>query len=123
MPGINEEDRYVTKVGNFRNETGDGVTDAGTNLIVIEVDHKSQVSRLHISGTERNVYSLETRNQDGTGSETIKSFAVQELTVGDFEFPIVRDIGAQKEIAVVNNTELSDSEFAVNVEVEELRRR
>lgn len=123
MPGIDEEDRYTTKTGNFKNKSGDGVTDPGTDLIVIEVDHKSQLSRLHISGTARNLYSIEVRNQDATGVEVLKSFAVQELTVGDFEFPIIRDIGAQKEVVLTNNTELSDSEFAANMEVEELRRR
>lgn len=123
MPGIDEESRYKTKIGNFKKETGDGVTSSGTDMIVIEVDHKSQLSRLHISGTDMNQYSIEVREQNATGIEVLKSFTVQEITIGDFEFPIIRDIGAQKEVVLTNNTELSDSEFSANIEVEELRRR
>jgi len=123
MPGIEKDVRYDSRTATFNNATGDGTTAADTDLVVIEVDHKSQLSTIHISGSARNLYEVVVRDQDATNSQTIKSLAVQDTNLGDFEFPFIRNIGAQKEVAVVNKTQLSDAEYAVNIEVDELRRR
>jgi len=120
MPGSDDRDDYVTRYGNFNNESGDGTTSGDTDLITLEVDHRTQVTHLDIQGAAANLYALNVRDQDGTNESTVKTFYGSDVGKGDFQDPVVTDVGAAREVVVTNLTQLSDDNFSVNLEIDEL---
>lgn len=117
MPPFVEEDRFKTTTDSYKNTGGTVATD--TDLVVVEVDFKAQLSNLRITGATSELYDVVVRDQDGTNPTTEKSFVGSDLNEGNFESPALRNIGAQKEVVVINRTGLADDNYAVNIEVDE----
>lgn len=122
MPELSEEDEYDTTVVNFKNVSGDGTTSSDTDLAVLEVSHKAQVTNIVITGDNSELYDIVRRDQDGTNETVAKTLVGSDLDKGDFENPFIKNIGAQREVAVINRTQLDDANYGISIEVDELRR-
>lgn len=122
MPGLNEEQDFTTNTVNFKNVSGDGTVTTDTDLVVQEVSHKAQLTSLRITGDNSQIYDVVARDQDGSNETVVKTFVGSDIDEGNFEFPVVRNIGAQREVAVINRDQLADANYGVSIEVDELRR-
>mgnify|MGYP006928063219 FL=1 len=118
-----EEENYKTLTDSFKYISGDGTTAAGTELVVIEFPHRAQISNLRITGASSNLYDVVARDQDGTNPEVLLSLVGTDLDEGTFREPAIKNIGAQREVAVINRTQLSDANYGVNIEVDHMLRR
>lgn len=122
MPPIEDEDMLETLTGTFTNVTGDGTVPADTDLIVVEVDHMAQLTNLRITGGSTENYDVVVRDQDASNPSVEQTYVGSDIDEGKFENPAVRNIGAQKEVAIINRTQLDDDNYGVNVEVDQLER-
>lgn len=122
MPPLEKKEDYTTTTGNFKNVAGDGTTAADTDLVVVEVDHKAQLSNLRISGANSEIYDVVVRDQDASNASVVNTLVGSDLDEGNFEFPVVEEIGAQKEVAIINREQLADANYGVSVVVDELKR-
>jgi hypothetical protein len=122
MPNYEDLGKFEAVSGTSSNISGDGTTAADTDLVVIEVDHMSVVTNLRVTGATSEVYDLVVRDQGGANSEVRKTLVGSDLDDGDFEEPAVRNIGAGREIAVINRTQLDDDNYGINLLVHELKR-
>lgn len=122
MPNYEDIGEYEAVSGTFKNVTGDGTTVLDTDLIVIEVDQLAVLTNFRVTGAESEVYDLVIRDQDASNPEVVKTLVGTDLDEGDFEEPAVRNVGAGKEIAVINRTPLADNDYGVNVLVHKLQR-
>lgn len=123
MPPYEQEADYFTRTASFKNVSGDGTTAADTDLVVIEFDHMAQVSNLRITGANSEIYDVVVRDQDGTNPEVVYTLVGSDLDEGTFRNPAVRNMGAQKEVAIINREQLADANYGVNLEVDQMRRR
>lgn len=121
MPPLDEESEYTTSTANFKNVSGDGTTAANTDLAVIEVSHKAQLTNIVITGANTEIYDIVRRDQDGSNSTVAKTLVGSDIDKGDFEDPFLRNIGSQREVAVINREQLADANYGVSIEVDELR--
>jgi hypothetical protein len=122
MPPLSEEDEYDTNTQNFKNVNGDGTTSADTDLVVQEVTHKAQLSNIVITGANSEIYDVVARDQDGSNSTVIATLVGSSIDKGSFEEPFIRNIGANREVAVINRSQLNDANYGVYIEVDELRK-
>lgn len=122
MPPYEEEGSYETSTDNFKNVSGDGTTGNNTDLVVVEVDHRAQVSNLRITGANSHIYDLVVRDQDGSNESIVKTLVGSDIDEGTFRDPALRNIGAQREVALVNRESLSDANYGISIEVDEVRR-
>lgn len=120
MPLYSEREDYEKATGTFKNVSGDGTVSADTDLVVIEVPHVGFVTRLEITGANLEHYDLVFRDQDGSNSTVKRSYATSDLRIGDFRDPVADEFGAQREIAVINRTQLADANYGVNIDVHHL---
>lgn len=116
-----EEDDYTTTVANFKNVSGDGTTAADTDLIVVEVSHLAQLTNIVITGANSEIYDIVIRDQDASNASVEKTLVGSDVDKGDFEDPFIRNIGAQKEVAIINREQLADANYGVSIEVDEIR--
>ena len=117
MPSLEEEDEFDTQY------QASGVTtapNADTDLVVVEVEKESQLSKVHITADETNNFLVQRRDQDGSNVGTVAAYVnTSDKAEGDFENPVA-EAGAQKEYAVVNqNAGSSGQDYSVNLRVDE----
>lgn len=120
MPTYDKLDEYVPRTGNFKNVNGDGTTALDTDLVVIEADQSSHLTNLRITAESPELYDVVVRDQDGSNPTVEKSIYGSDLDEGDFEEPVVREIGANKEVAIINRAQLPSEDIAVNLVLHEL---
>jgi hypothetical protein len=75
-----------------------------------------------ITGADLQKYELVVRDSDGSNETAEKSYATSDFKGGTFEDPELEKVGAGKEIALINRTQLSDSSYGVNLKVHEVER-
>jgi len=120
MPRSEDREKYQRRTGTFENTSGDGTVAADTDLAVLEVSHVSHVTSITITGANLERYDVVVRDQDGSNETVVRSYATSDLDTGTFENTVYSTVGAQQEIAVINRTQLSDANYAVNVDIHEL---
>lgn len=122
MPQYEDLEKFEASSATFKNLSGGGTTAAATDLVTIQVDHLAVMTNLRITGAAEEVYDLVVRDQGGGNSEIRKTLVGTDLDEGDFEEPAVRNIGAGREVVVINRTALDDDNYGVNILVHELKR-
>jgi len=109
------EDEYETQ---YQTATANG-SGADSDLLVVEVSQSFQVSNVQIDGSDAQDYSLVVRDQDSTNAtDKRRYFNVSNVNRGTFEDPEL-EVGAQKEVAVVNRTALSADDYSINLTIDE----
>jgi hypothetical protein len=120
MPTYDNLDDYSVSTDTFKNVSGDGTVAVDTDLAVIELDQSGQLTSLRITTETAEVFDVVLRDQDGSNPTTVKTFVGSDLDEGDFEEPVVREVGASSEIAVINRAQLNDEDVGVNAVAHEL---
>lgn len=99
---------------------------ADTDLLVVEVDKMAQLSNLQIGAPAEHDFRVEVRDQDGSNNTIEARYSSigggsdgLSLDVGSFTDPVV-EIGASREVAIINSTALSADDYSINVRVDEL---
>jgi len=121
MPSKSKEEEYAVSTARFSNTSGDGTTSSGTDLAVIEVTHKAQLTEVDITGDNSELYDVKLRDQDASNPSTERTYVGSDIQRGDFEDPAVPKIGANREVAVTSAVQLADANYALNVTVHELQ--